>query len=206
MLRPKIWAVRVIVVSLSNIPCVSINNIAIFSPLVESVARMKGSDHIQIPVVWRCWPPRHAKLFWRCKGAASSSLLELMILHPPSFILPSNNSSPDNKDVRRERRQRIIHLPSDNNHAWDSSSLLPFRRNLRKRFNKNDFPVRKAPTTATIPTLVLGGILSMICARFSSFKRKRQDSSLSPIEIIYDAVRRRNEKGGLFQGGWGFYL
>jgi hypothetical protein len=46
---PKICAVRVIVVSLSNIPCVSINNTASFSPPAALVVRMNGSDHIQMP-------------------------------------------------------------------------------------------------------------------------------------------------------------
>jgi hypothetical protein len=46
---PKICAVRVIVVSLSNMPCVSISSTASFSPPAALVVRMNGSDHIQMP-------------------------------------------------------------------------------------------------------------------------------------------------------------
>jgi hypothetical protein len=47
--RPNICAVRVIVVSLSNMPCVSIRSTASFSPPAALVVRMNGSDHIQMP-------------------------------------------------------------------------------------------------------------------------------------------------------------
>jgi len=48
--RPKICAVRVMVVSLSNMPWVSMSKIASFSPPEAFVVRINGSDHIQMPV------------------------------------------------------------------------------------------------------------------------------------------------------------
>lgn len=60
MERPKMQAVRFMDVSLSNMPCVSISSTATSSPV--ATRRMKGSDHIQMPVVVRSFPARHWKL------------------------------------------------------------------------------------------------------------------------------------------------
>lgn len=53
-------AVRFMEVSLSNMPCVSISSTATSSP--PATRRMKGSLHIQMPVVVRSFPARHWKL------------------------------------------------------------------------------------------------------------------------------------------------
>ena len=66
--RPKICAVTFIGVSLSNIPCVSINKRAIFSPF-ES--RINGSDQIHTPVVCRSLPPLQTKLLFKEGGVAT---------------------------------------------------------------------------------------------------------------------------------------
>ncbi len=95
--RPNICAVSVMVVSLSNMPCVSISNTASFSPDAV-VVRIKGSDHIQMPVVCRSWPPRQAKLF-SCLGTSASTKFQ------PSFMFPSDSSSPVGSD-RKSRKQR----------------------------------------------------------------------------------------------------
>lgn len=81
---PKICAVNAMLVSLSNIPCVSIRRTATcsFDPFG---VRRKGSDHIQIPVVCLSCPPRHAKL------VSSLSSVPSVVR---SFMFPSNSSEP----------------------------------------------------------------------------------------------------------------
>ena len=53
-------------------------------------------------------------------------------------------------------------------------------------------PVRKAPTTESTATLVLGGIFDKIDSRFSSLKLKAFSSS-SPVDTIFRVTRQTKE-------------
>ncbi len=136
MERPKICAVRVMLVSLSNMPCVSMSSTATFSPAAE--VRRKGSDHIQIPVVCRSWPPRQAKL----SGPASAC----------SFKFPSDRTGPSaviqvgprssGEPWRRKRRKKLSKkdFPVRNAPTTDINvtfALLGTLLSTRFRFSSN---------------------------------------------------------------------
>ena len=181
---PKICAVNAMLVSLSNIPCVSIKRTATcsFDPFG---VRRKGSDHIQIPVVCLSCPPRHAKLV---------NSLSSVPCGVRSFMFPSNSSEPE----MLWNGIRILHLMGNHVFHKNKSRFIPsiviqfseisslfevLRRYLRKKLSKKDFPVRNAPTTEMTATLVPGGTLPKIDDRFSEFNAKLS-SSPSPVAII----------------------
>ena len=148
--------------------------------------RRKGSDHIQIPVVFLSCPPRHAKLV---------SSLSSVPCGVRSFILPSNSSEPRMCKNEFKNRHLLGHqishklffsfVPSMVIQFSEMSSLFEvLRRYLRKKFSRKDFPVRNAPTTEMTATLVPGGTLPKIDDRFSEINAKLS-SSPSPVEIIY---------------------